>query len=219
MGPAHWGSLDQAFAACACGSEQSPIDLSGLLADDYPAVAFDYDPRSCTLLNDGHNILVNVDRGSGIILDGTRFELIQFHFHHAGEHTVNSTRWPMEMHLVHRNHHGALAVVGIFITAGSGNEALAPLWERLPPRPAPAVAVPVAVDVAALLPGRRTAWRYRGSLTTPPCTEGVSWVVMSDPVTLSAAQIATFAAIYSNNYRPVQPRNLRFLSRGGRSYT
>ena len=114
--------------------------------------------------------------GNGITLDGTRFELLQFHFHHGSEHTLDGAQLPMEMHLVHRSDRGALAVIGVLL-------------------------------------GECAAWRYRGSLTTPPCTEGVSWIVMTEPVTLSAAQIAAFGALYARNYRPVQPLGRRKLGR------
>ena len=212
-GPAHWGSLDKAFSACTYGTEQSPINLVAGAPADYPAVEFDYGPRSGTVMNNGHTIQVNVDRGSGIVLDGTRYELLQFHFHRGSEHTVGGVQLPMEMHLVHRSGGGALAVVGVLLGEGAANDTLAPIWERLPRQANWAVALPEALEVAALLPAPRTAWRYRGSLTTPPCTEGVSWIVMTEPVTLSAAQIAAFGAIYPRNFRPVQPRNRRTLGR------
>ena len=212
-GPAQWGSLDETFSACAAGAEQSPIDLVDGATGDYPAVEFDYGPRIGTVVNNGHTVQVNVDQGSGIILDGTRYELLQFHFHHGSEHTVGGAQLLMEMHLVHRSDGGALAVVGVLLDEGAANETLAPIWERFPRQGNRAVALPEALEVAALLPAPQTAWRYRGSLTTPPCTEGVSWIVMTEPVTLSAAQIAAFGAIYPRNFRPVQPRNLRTLGR------
>jgi carbonic anhydrase len=212
-GPAQWGSLDETFSTCAAGAEQSPIDLVDGATGDYPAVEFDYGPRIGTVVNNGHTVQVNVDQGSGIILDGTRYELLQFHFHHGSEHTVGGVRLPMEMHLVHRSDQGALAVVGVLLGAGAANEALAPIWERIPSGAGSAEAVPDVVDAEVLLPEPRTAWRYRGSLTTPPCTEGVAWIVMSEPVTLSAAQIAAFGALYARNYRPVQPLGRRTLGR------
>ena len=211
-GPAQWGSLDETFSTCAAGAEQSPIDLVDGATGDYPAVEFDYGPRIGTVVNNGHTVQVNVDQGSGIILDGTRYELLQFHFHHRSEHTVGGAQLLMEMHLVHRSDGGALAVVGVLLDEGAANETLAPIWERFPRQANWAAALPEALEVAALLPAPRTAWRYRGSLTTPPCTEGVSWIVMTEPVTLSAAQIAAFGAIYPRNFRPVQPLNRRTLS-------
>ena len=212
-GPAHWGSLDAAFSTCGDGTAQSPIDLAGGTDGDFAAIEFDYGARLATVVNTGHTIQVNVDPGSGITLDGTRYELLQFHFHHGSEHTVGGVQLSMELHLVHRSDRGALAVVGVLLGEGAANEALAPIWERIPSQANGAEAVPDAVDVAALLPEPRTAWRYRGSLTTPPCTEGVAWIVMSEPVTLSAAQIAAFGALYARNFRPVQPLGNRVLGR------
>lgn len=218
-GPACWGALDEAFSACADGAEQSPIDLAtGAAEGDYPAVAFDYGPRAGTVVNTGRTVQVNVDRGSGIMVGGTRYELLQFHFHHASEHTVVGARFPMELHLVHRSDAGDVAVVGVLLRDGAANETLAPIWAHLPREAGSTAAVPGMVRVAELLPETRTAWRYRGSLTTPPCTEGVSWIVMTEPVTLSAAQIAAFGALYPRNYRPLQPLGRRILGRdkGGR---
>ena len=212
-GPAHWGSLDQAFSVCGVGAAQSPIDLAGGTDGDFAAIEFDYGAHRATVVNTGHTVQVNVDPGSGMILGDTRYELLQFHFHHGSEHTVGGVQLSMELHLVHRSDRGALAVVGVLLGEGAANEALAPIWERIPSQANAAEAVPDAVDVAALLPEPRTAWRYRGSLTTPPCTEGVAWIVMSEPATLSAAQIAAFGALYARNYRPVQPLGRRTLGR------
>ena len=212
-GPVRWGSLDAEFSACADGTEQSPLNLVGGGAGDFPAIEFDYGLRLATVVNTGHTIQVNVDRGSGIILDGIRYELLQFHFHHASEHTVAGRQLRMELHLVHRSERGALAVVGVLLDEGHPNETLAPIWERFPRQAESAAALPESVQVAELLPEPRTAWRYRGSLTTPPCTEGVSWIVMTELVTLSAARIAAFGALYPRNYRPVQPLGRRVLGR------
>ncbi len=213
-GPAQWGALDATFSACAGGTAQSPIDLVGAETRDLTNIEFDYVPSPLVILNNGHTIQVNVAPGSSITLDDVRYELLQFHFHHGSEHTVAGVRFPLELHLVHRAEEGALAVVGVLLQEGSANETLTPLWPHLPARPTPATAVPdVVVDVAALLPELRTTWRYAGSLTTPPCTEGVRWLVMTEPVALSAEQIASYAALFSGSYRPVQPLNGRSLIR------
>lgn len=212
-GPAQWGSLDQAFSTCADGTEQSPIDLSAAPEGDFPAIEFDYGSRLATVVNTGHTIQVNLDRGGGIMLGGTRYDLLQFHFHHGSEHTLGGVQLPMELHLVHRSDGGALAVVGVLLGVGAANETLVPIWKRLPSRANWAEALPDAIEVSALLPVDDTTWRYRGSLTTPPCTEGVSWIVMTEPVTLSSAQIAAFGALYPRNFRPVQPLGGRTLGR------
>ena len=212
-GPRNWGSLDRAYAACSDGWEQSPIDLGSAKAGRLPGIVFDYAPSPMTVSNNGHAIQVDYAPGSGIVHGGVRYELLQFHFHHGSEHTVAGVRFPLELHLVHRSSGGELAVVGVLFKEGAASEALEPLWSRLPAEAGATAAVPGPMNAAALLPERRSTWRYVGSLTTPPCTEGVSWIVMTEPMTLSAAQIEAFAAIFPNNYRPVQPLNGRVLWR------
>ena len=213
-GPAVWAELDAAFRTCALGREQSPIDLTVGVRADLTPVDFDYRRTRAAVENTGRTIQVNPAPGAGIVLDGVRYELQQFHFHHRSEHTVDGVETPLEMHLVHRNGSGALAVVGVLFTEGAANAVLAPVWARMPPESGASRAAPAPLDLAALLPAGRTTWRYRGSLTTPPCTEGVAWVILTEPLTLSAAQIEAFAALYPNNRRPVQPLGDRVLRRG-----
>ena len=213
-GPAVWAELDAAFRTCALGREQSPIDLTGGVRADLTPVDFDYRRTRAAVENTGRTIQVNPAPGAGIVLDGVRYALQQFHFHHRSEHTVDGVGTPLEMHLVHRSGRGALAVVGVLFTEGAANAALAPVWTRMPPESGASRTAPAPLDLAALLPAGRTTWRYRGSLTTPPCTEGVAWVILTEPLTLSAAQIEAFAALYPNNRRPVQPLGDRVLRRG-----
>ena len=213
-GPTVWGRLDAAYSACALGAEQSPIDLTGGRRADLPPLEFDYRRAGATIENTGHSIQVNPAPGSGIVLDGVRYELRQFHFHHGSEHTVDGRRLPLEMHLVHEDAAGSTAVVGVLFKEGDANDALAPVWAHLPADPSPARPISDEVDLAALLPDRRTMWRYRGSLTAPPCTEGVAWAIFDESLSLSAGQIEAFAAIYPNNCRPVQPHEERVLYLG-----
>ena len=213
-GPALWGTLDPTFGVCALGTEQSPIDLTGGRRAEPAPVEFDYRRSRVEVENTGHTIQMNPEPGHGIVLDGVRHELSQFHFHRASEHLVDGVPYPMELHLVHRGGSGGLAVVGVLICEGEENAALAPAWARLPSDPGESRSIPGEIDLAALLPPFRTTWRYRGSLTTPPCTEGVAWIVPDEPLPMSPAQIAAFAAIYPNNRRPVQPLGDRDLLRG-----
>lgn len=213
-GPALWGTLDEAFSACALGAEQSPIDLTGARNVDLAPVEFDYGRTRLIVENTGHTIQMTPQTGSGIMLDGARYDLVQFHFHRRSEHLVDGTRFPLEMHLVHRNGDNGVAVVGILFVEGEANEALAPAWSHLPPVPGTSREALEAFDVASLLPAGRTTWRYRGSLTTPPCTEGVAWVIPVEPLSMSASQIAAFAALYPHNCRPVHPLGERVLYRG-----
>lgn len=200
---------------CALGSEQSPIDLSGGRKADMPPVEFEYRRAAgATIENTGQSIQVNPFPGSGMVLDGVRYELRQFHFHHGSEHTVEGGRLPLELHLVHENAEGSTAVVGVLFGEGDANDALAPVWAHLPALPSPKRALPGEVDLPALLPERRTMWRYRGSFTTPPCTEQVVWAIFTEPLVLSRGQIDAFAAIHPHNYRPVQPVGERVLYLG-----
>jgi len=209
--PESWGSLDPGFAVCSNGREQSPIDLTGAERETLSGIGFEYAPSPISIQNNGHSIQVNYEPGSGIVLDGTRYGLVQFHFHHRSEHTVDGADFPLELHPVHADAAGALAVVGVFVEEGAANGALAPVWRHLPADAGPAALVQGTVDAAALLPERRTTWRYRGSLTTPPCSEGVSWLMMTEPVAASREQIEAFAALFPVNNRPVQPLNGRRL--------
>ncbi len=213
-GPALWGTLDPTFSKCALGKEQSPIDLTAGGSADPLAIEFDYRQTRIAVENNGHTIQVNPDLGSAIVLNGVRFDLLQFHFHHGSEHTVDGNQLPLEMHLVHRSDGGSLAVVGVLFEEGPANDTLAPVWSHLPPEPAASHVVASGLDLASLLPTTRTMWRYRGSLTTPPCTEGVNWIVLTEPLTMAPDQIAAFGAIYPNNFRPVQPLGERVLDCG-----
>lgn len=213
-GPALWGRLDPTFSVCTLGEEQSPIDLTAGRVTEPISIEFDYGRTRIAVENTGQTIRVYPDPGSAIVLSGVRFDLLQFHFHHASEHTVDGIQLPLEMHFVHQSEDGSLAAVGVLFKEGKPNDALAPVWAHLPPEPAAPRVVPGELDLALLLPATRTTWRYRGSLTTPPCTEGVDWVILTEPLTMSAEQIAAFGAIYPNNCRPVQPLGERVLDCG-----
>jgi carbonic anhydrase len=209
-GPDHWGSLSPDFATCGKGVEQSPVDIPASAPLNPADIAFAYQPSAVNIFNNGHTIQVNYDKGSSLTLNGVRYDLVQFHFHAASEHAVAGQHDPMELHLVHRNAQGGLAVVGVLLKSGGENAAYAPVFQNLPPQESqPAPVAGATVDASQLLPAQRTYWRYNGSLTTPPCTEGVKWLVMNTPVELSDAQIAAFTAIFKNDERPVQPFNAR----------
>jgi carbonic anhydrase len=211
-GPEHWGELDEAYEACAIGLEQSPIDLNNADLEDLGNIAFHYQPSQVNILNNGHTIQVNYDEGSYIEVNGERYNLLQFHFHMPSEHTVAGLSYAGELHLVHQNAAGALAVVGIFLDSGVENLALAPVWANLPEHESEVEATGDTVDAAAFLPADQQTFRYPGSLTTPPCSEGVSWFVMAEPVQLAPSQVDQFGAIISANNRPVQPLGERELS-------
>jgi carbonic anhydrase len=210
-GPEHWGELDEAYEACAIGQEQSPIDLASAAEQDIANITFSYQPSHVNILNNGHTIQVNYDEGSSIEVNGETYSLLQFHFHMPSEHTLTGQEFPGELHLVHQNAAGNLAVVGIFLEEGSENEALQPVWADLPASESDVETTGEMVDASQFLPEEQKTFRYPGSLTTPPCTEGVSWFVMVEPIEISADQIDLFKAIVSVSNRPVQPLGDREL--------
>lgn len=209
-GPEHWGELSEDFALCSTGTEQSPIDIPSASSTNPTDIVFNYNPTDVNILNNGHTIQVNYDEGSSIEIDGTTYNLLQFHFHALSEHTVDGNYADAEMHLVHQSDAGEYAVVGVLIKRGGENAAYAPVWDNLPAQEAEETTISGAsVNAADLLPAEQSYYRYNGSFTTPPCTEGVNWFVLSTPVELSDAQLASFEQVYSANYRPVQPLNDR----------
>lgn len=211
-GPEHWGDLSTEFSACNLGQEQSPIDLSQPVQANLGPIVIDYQRVPLRIMNNGHTIQVNVDPGSTITLDDQTFSLKQFHFHHPSEHTVDGVALPMELHLVHANDQGQLAVLGIFLVEGETNEALKAVWEAMPGQPGEAITVAdVTINLDALVPEESATFRYFGSLTTPPCAETVHWVVLQSPLEVSTAQVAAFQSLFPLNARPVQAQNRRFL--------
>ena len=222
-GPVAWGSLDAKYSLCSTGRAQSPVDIVGATrATSGPIVSSTYRPTplrivhheaKADLVNTGHSIQVNAAGDDTVLVGSDRFALVQFHFHSPSEHTVAGASFPLEMHLVHRSADGRLAVVGVLIREGAYNTSFEPIWSKLPEIVDREMAHDsVMVNIDALLPDNRTHYRYDGSLTTPPCAEGVKWFVLETPVELSAAQIAALRAVLSGNSRPVQPLHGRALT-------
>jgi carbonic anhydrase len=211
-GPEEWGEIDPAFALCATGESQSPIDVSATTALNLVDIGFQYNPSALNIFNNGHTIQVNYDAGSSIVYNEQEYQLLQFHFHRPSEHSVNGQPADMEIHFVHQDANGALAVVGVLLMAGdTENSAYAPIFENLPEEPSTPEATDIMVNAWDLLPEAHTFYTYAGSLTTPPCTQGVRWLLLTEPITLSAEQIEEFASIFELNARPVQPLNERDL--------
>ncbi len=211
-GPEHWGELSSEFVLCAEGLGQSPVDIvdSQASAEDLPALSFSYQPTTLNEINNGHTLQVNYGQGSFIEANGIRYDLVQFHFHAPSEHTLNGQNTAMEMHLVHRSAEGKLAVVGVMINQGETNHAYDLVWDYMPANSGSTIEInSVTVNANDLLPTERSYYHYVGSLTTPPCSEGVEWYVLTTPVELSEGQIAGFTAIMNHNNRPVQALNER----------
>lgn len=212
-GPDHWATLSAGYSACGSGRSQSPIDLTDAGEKRIDNVEFRYQPTEVTVAESAHTIKATVPAGSHILLDGKRFDLKQFHFHAPSEHRVDGKLADGELHLVHQGPQGTLAVVGLMLEKGDSNRALAPLVTAVPEVSPDNPATGVSIDTAALLPEDRRSYRYLGSLTTPPCSEGVRWIVMTAPVSLSSQQLEQLAEAMPRNNRPVQPLNDRTLLR------
>ena len=209
-GPQNWGKLDAKFAACASGKNQSPIDLKGFVEADLKPLKLDYKAGVADILNNGHTVQVNYAAGSSLAVDGLAFELKQFHFHSPSENKISGKQFPLEGHLVHADKDGNLAVVAVMFQEGGANTLLAKLWEKMPNKAGEKGALPAGLNVSQLLPRERDYYRFNGSLTTPPCSEGVRWFVIKKQATASKAQIAQFAkAVGVVNNRPIQATNAR----------
>jgi carbonic anhydrase len=215
-GPDHWGEFDPNFALCKNGKEQSPIDIHDAHSADLQPIHFEYRPTPLRIINNGHSIQMNVNSGGGFRIGGAKYELVQLHFHKPSEEAIDGTHFDMVVHLVHQDAGGKLAVIAVLFKSGKENPVLQTLWNNLPADVAKEHAAGnVAVNLADLLPDDQNYYTFAGSLTTPPCSEGVTWYVLQSPVQVSAAQIATFGKLYPMNARPIQPTNSRQILESG----
>jgi carbonic anhydrase len=210
-GPENWGSLSTGFDMCSRGRNQSPIDLVADIHGDLPELSFEYThlghPNE---INTGHSIQENIRPGNYVTIAGDRYELKQFHFHSPSEHLVGGKEYPMEIHLVHQDERGNFAVIGLFLTEGKHNAMLDQLPSFRSKRGEDPYSDPV--DYNDLIQFRREYFYYNGSLTTPPCTEGVTWLILKEPLLASPAQIQHYHDLLGfDNNRPVQPHNSRLI--------
>jgi carbonic anhydrase len=209
-GPQQWGSLDASYAACSNGKNQSPINLTRLTKSDLKPIVFSYKRGGGEILNNGHTIQVNYAPGSTISLDGKTFELKQFHFHAPSENTIEGHSYPLEGHFVHADTKGNLAVVAVMYKSVSPLTELEKAWKHMPKKAGGKSALPAAIHAGALMPSKRGYYRFSGSLTTPPCSEGVRWLVMKNYKEISASQVEAFSHVMHHpNNRPLQPLNAR----------
>jgi len=209
-GPDHWSDLDKAFSTCQIGHHQSPIDIRAPKPADLPPIQFAYVRTPLHIVNNGHTIQVNYAPGSFITVGDKRYQLTQFHFHHPSEERINGKGFEMVAHLVHAMPNGALAVVAVLFDSGPENPVIASLWQHLPTHEGPEQKLDeVQIDVTGLLPQDRGYYTFTGSLTTPPCTEDVTWFVLKTPERISTSQADAFGKIYPRDARPIQPLNGR----------
>ncbi|MDR3739128.1 MAG: carbonic anhydrase family protein [Terracidiphilus sp.] len=211
-GPLNWNRVDPSYRACGSGHEQSPIDLRGAhLNKNLAPLEFHYKAGSVTLENDGHTIIAHVPAGSYFVADGVRYELESFSFHHPSEHAVKGSLSDMDVELLHRSADGKLAVVAVrfAMERGDPNAVMAALWPHLPKTAGSKEKVSEFVNAGGFLPIDRGYWTYSGSLTAPPCTEGVRWFIFQEPLSVSLVQLHEFQQIFKMNSRPLQDKNGR----------
>lgn len=207
-GPDNWGKLKSNYATCASGTRQSPINIESgtTLRGPAEAIQFNYRPSKGTVANNGHTVQVNVYGDNTLTVRGNTYLLIQFHFHHPAEERIDGLGFPMVAHLVHRNDVGQLAVLAVLLEEGEENPLIDKVWTHMPLDANDSVRLPPdLVNLNELLPKDQRYYQYLGSLTTPPCTEGVLWMILKQPVSLSRAQLRLFGQLYPHNARPVQP--------------
>ena len=216
IGPEAWAKLSAEFGTCAKGRRQSPIDLvdRDLSPLTLEQIKFDYAPAAFQVVHNGHTIEVRPGRENQIVARGKNYKLLQFHFHHPSEERFNGKSFALDAHFVHRAEDGELAVVTVLFDEGGGNPELQRLWDYMPldANDTSRSGEGVTFNPLSMLPADRAKYlQYVGSLTTPPCTEGVVWIVLRQPVSVSAEQIALFRKMVGSNARPVQPVNGRLI--------
>jgi len=212
-GPDKWAELDPANAVCSAGAQQSPIDIQGSIRAQLAPLKMSWAKRADTIVNNGHTIQVNFAEGSTLSAPGGSYKLLQFHFHRPSEHLIGGKSFPMEVHFVHANPTDGLAVVGVLMASGKANATFNKIVSTMPESEGPPVRADAAIDPNGFLPAKVSYYRYSGSLTTPPCSETVDWLLLTDPIQVADADIARFAKLYPMNARPVQKTSRRFVLR------
>lgn len=203
--PQNWSKLSPDFHLCEQGKAQSPINIKEALPVHPHPLKLSYQLPPVSVINNGHSVQVNVQQGDFATLDGDKFVLQQFHFHSPSENTLNGKSFPMEAHFVHMDAEGEVAVIAVMFETGKANPELEKIWQQMPEKAGESVMLKEKVSLDGLLPKDLTHYRFSGSLTTPPCTEGVRWLVVKQPQTLSEAQLEKFQHVMHHaNNRPVQ---------------
>lgn len=210
-GPTRWAELDPKFEACGKGGNQSPIDIRNAVKADLPALNVGYAAAEPTFINNGHTIQVNLPPDQKLTVGDKQYELLQFHFHTPSEEAVNGKRTAMVAHFVHRSAEGELGVIAVLIQPGKTNAAFAPVFEHLPREGEKVTVDGLKLDLPALMPADKGYYSFAGSLTTPPCSEGVNWMVLKNPIQLGPEQIKAFRRVFNANARPLQPTNGRTI--------
>ena len=211
LGPANWSKINDGWAKCGTGNRQSPIDLRDGIKVNLEQISFDYHPSSFNEVNNGHTIQVTVGGGNFITVGNQTYELEQLHFHRPSEERINGKGTEMVMHLVHKSAEGKLAIVAVLLERGEPHGLMQTIWDNLPLEKQEVVAPSIVIDPMDALPARRDYFTYMGSLSEPPCSEGVLWMVFKQPRQASPAQMALFSRLYPLNARPVQSTGGRMI--------
>ncbi len=211
--PEHWAELSPKFRICGEGKSQSPVNITNTIDGKLSPIKMDYHPSNVEVVNNGHTIQVDFKDDSNVMqLDGKAYTLKQFHFHVPSENHIKGKSFPLEAHFVHADAQGNLAVVGVLYELAGDNQRLAPIWKNLPQKAGEKFSLETAFNPATLIPKKRDYYRFSGSLTTPPCSEGVNWLVLKQYDSIGQAQVDTFSALmHGHNNRPVQPINARVI--------
>ncbi|WP_241606037.1 carbonic anhydrase [Rosenbergiella epipactidis] len=210
--PENWGALGSQYQLCKEGAYQSPIDIHGTIEAKLPPLPLHFRAHATTIINNGHTLQLNVDDRDNFSLDGINFTLKQFHFHTPSENRIEGKSFPLEAHFVHSDTKGHLAVLAVMFDVGEENEALQHIIDQAPADKNQTLPLDKVIDIASLFPTSKHYYRFSGSLTTPPCTEGVRWLVMKESVSLSSQQLDRIKSLLgTTNNRPTQPLNGRMV--------
>jgi carbonic anhydrase len=211
VGPLSWGKLSSVNAKCDLGERQSPIDIRDGIRVELDPINFDYKSVQFSVLDNGHTIQMTPGSGNYLNVSGKNYEMQQMHFHRPSEERINGKGAEMVAHLVHKDREGKLAVVAILMEVGEDNKIIQAVWNNLPLEKNEPIKALSNIDLGELIPKRRDYYTYMGSLTTPPCSEGVLWLVMKEPIGISPEQLAIFARLYPMNARPLQRSSGRII--------
>ena len=208
----NWSRLSSDYELCGKGKNQSPINITGAVKTELEPLSFNYTSALSDIINNGHTVQVNIKKGSNVLIEQNSFELKQFHFHSPSENKINGKSFPLEGHFVHADKNGKLLVVAVMFKKGIKNKAITQLWKSMPEKSGDKNVLDLKISAKDLLPDNKAYYRFNGSLTTPPCTEGVRWLVLKKPVTISEEQVAVFKnSLQHSNNRPLQELNARII--------
>ena len=213
-GPQHWGLLTKEYATCETGGKQSPINIQTKnLPSHQETLKFNYRTSELHEMNNGHTIQISHKSGCNVALNNRTYKLRQFHFHEPSEHHIDGNIFPMEMHFVHQDEDGKILVIAAMMEVGPEHPALKKIWKWLPAQIGKESSFPINANLREILPENTQHYTYSGSLTTPPCSEGVQWLVLTEPIKVSEESLKKFSAIIGPNARPVQPLGDRHIEK------